>query len=154
MGRERKERERTVAILFCCKTEWRPCNHLTASSARKPVRQLASETVRYSVTSMAGGLAGWIIEALLASPPKHTLIHSRSRLNGTYLKSIFTFTTQEPGLFIVGKLGFHCEDRHRKSVPFFRFASNFKNSISRPGYFLAFCTADLKVVLKSWLIVK
>lgn len=33
MGQERKERGQTVAILFCCKSEWRPCDHLTAPSA-------------------------------------------------------------------------------------------------------------------------
>lgn len=35
----RSGRARTVAVLFCCKTQRRPCNHLTASARRPAARQ-------------------------------------------------------------------------------------------------------------------
>lgn len=42
-----------MAILFCCKADWRPCNHLTGPSARQPLKQSAGNTVVHSWSCLA-----------------------------------------------------------------------------------------------------
>lgn len=42
-----------MAIFFCCKPQWRPCNHLTGPSARQPLQQAASNTVVHSLSCLA-----------------------------------------------------------------------------------------------------